>query len=85
MSHLLVVREVVFEMRIALILLVIVFAIVLHAEDVSPVDVDDDFRWDIHLIAIPLVLLFGIFIGWSLHERKSAADQARRELNNNKS
>ena len=41
------------------------------------VEAEEGFPWDIHLITVPLVLLFGVFIGWSLRERKYAGDEAR--------
>lgn len=40
----------------------------------------DGFDWGIHAITIPGVLLLGVAIGWSLRERKVAADEARAEI-----
>ncbi len=44
------------------------------------VQAEESFPWGIHLIAVPLILIFGIFIGWSLRERKQAQDDTRKEL-----
>ena len=40
----------------------------------------EHFDWGIHAITIPGVLLFGIFLGWSLRERKIAQDEARKAI-----
>ena len=52
----------------------------LLAADNQPVDTEKGWPWGIHMITIPLVLLFGIVIGWTLHERKVSQEDARREV-----
>lgn len=54
------------------------FPAALAAQD--RVETDDGFPIGIHLITIPVVLLFGVFLGWTLRERKLAQDEARRRL-----
>ena len=59
------------------------FCALLFASEVAAqerVQADEGFPWGTHLITVPLVLLFGVFIGWSLRERKYAQDQALREI-----
>jgi len=59
-------------------LTMLVAAPLLMAQGQATVQPEEGFPWGIHLITIPLVLAFGILVGWSLRERKAQADEARR-------
>lgn len=63
-----------------LLVAVVSSASALYPADGQPVDSDKGWPWGIHMITIPLVLLFGIVIGWTLHERKVNHEDARRDI-----
>ena len=60
--------------RYIMLLMCLYFGAILAAQ--QRVDVDSGFPWGIHFITIPLILLVGIFIGWTLRDRKGFGRQS---------